>query len=129
MRFERPGRAASDDAATQISRSSPHSLEPDLHDFITKSIKLHLVDPHDPSKKTTVLLSLAHIVRMVPQYYLENDGKRMITEVADDEDAMQRQRGIKRSFIIYDDISGRYESYSASRKAQTLLEQIWAESA
>jgi hypothetical protein len=99
-----------------------------LHDFVAKSIKLHLVDPPNPSKKTRVLLSLAHVVRMVPQYYLENDGKRMVTEV-EDEDATQRQRGIKRAFIIYDDIGGRYESHSASRGAQALLEQIWAESA
>ena len=99
-----------------------------MHDFITKSIKLHLVDPHDPSKKTRVMLSLAHVVRMVPEYYLEGDGKRMVTQVAD-EDPAQRQRGTKRSFIIYDDIGGRYETHSASREAQALLEQIWAESA
>jgi hypothetical protein len=99
-----------------------------LHDFITKSIKLHLVDPHDPAKRTRVLLSLAHLVRMVPQYYLENDGKRMVMEVGDDEAATQRHRGIKRSFIIYDDVGGRYESYSGSREAQALLEQIWSES-
>ena len=102
------------------------SQELNVRDFNTKSIKLHLVDPHDPSKKTKVLLSLAHVVRMVPQYYLENEGKRMVTEVPDD-DAAERQRGIKRTFVIHDDIGGRYESGAASRQAQALLEQVWAE--
>ena len=100
-----------------------------MHDFITKSIKLHLVDPRDPSKRTKVLLSLTHLVRMEPEYYLENDGRRMVTTVGADEDTAQRQRGVKRSFIIYDDMGSRYESYAASREAQALLEQIWSESA
>jgi len=99
-----------------------------VHDFVTKSIKLQLVDPHDRSKTTTVLLSLVHLVRMEQQYYMENEGKRIMTQVRD-EDAAQRQRGIKRAFIIYDDVGGRYESFSASREGQTLLEQIWSESA
>jgi hypothetical protein len=100
-----------------------------MHDFISKSIKLHLLDPHDPSKRTRVLLSLAHLVRMVPQYYREDGGKRIVAEVGDDEDAIRRQPGIKRSFVVYDDIGDRYESYSGSREAQALLEQIWSESA
>jgi len=99
-----------------------------LRDFDTKSIKVPLVDANDPSKTTTAMLSLAHLVRMVPQYYVENDGTRMMTEVQDD-DATLRQRGIKRSFILYDDIGGRYDSYSASRESQSLLDRIWSESA
>jgi hypothetical protein len=103
----------------------------DVHDFNSKSIQLHLLDPHDPSKRTRVLLSLAHVVRLVPQYYLENDGKRMLTELSeeDDEAALHRRRGLKRSFLVYDDAGGCYESHSSSRQAQALLEQIWSESA
>jgi len=108
-----------------------------LHDFNTKSVKLHLVtplDPHDPSdpgKRTRVLLSLAHLVRLVPQYFLENDGKRMVMEIGEEEEqaALRRQRGLKRAFLVYDDAGGCYESWSASREAQALLEQIWSESA
>ena len=70
-----------------------------MHDFITKSIQLHLVDPPDPSKQNKALLSLVHLVRMVPQYYVENDGKRMVTDVGE-ESVTQRPQGIKRSFII-----------------------------
>ena len=99
-----------------------------MRDFDTKSIKVPLVDVNDPSKTTTAMLSLAHLVRMVPQYYVENEGKRMVTDVEED-DATLRQRGIKRSFILYDDIGGRYESHAASRESQTLLERIWSESA
>jgi len=101
-----------------------------LHDFITKSIKLHLVDPHDPSKRTRVLLSLTHLVRMEPEYYLETDGgRRMVSAVGAGEESAQRERGVKRSFIIFDDMGNRYEGYAGSREAQALLEQIWSESA
>jgi hypothetical protein len=101
-----------------------------LHDYISKSIKLHLIDPHDPSKRTRVLLSLTHLVRMQPEYYRENDGgTRMVMPLGADEDATRRQPGVKRSFIIYDDMGSRYESYAGSREAQALLEQIWSESA
>ena len=99
-----------------------------MHDFTSKSIKLRLLDPAAGSKNPSVLLSLAHLVRLVPEYYQDGDGKRMVTQQTDDDPA-QRQGGIKRSFIIHDDIGGRYESHSASREAQALLEQIWAESA
>ena len=98
-----------------------------MHDFAAKSIKLFLIDPKDPAKRKPVLLSLAHLVRMEPEDDLESEGRRMVTPV-EDKNATQQRRGIKRSFIIYDDIGGRYESRSASREAQAMLERLWAES-
>jgi hypothetical protein len=99
-----------------------------LHDFTAKSIKLLHTDPKDPTERRLVMLSLAHLVRMEPEHYVLSDGKRMVTPSDEDHETRQR-RGIKRSFIIYDDIGGRYESHSASRETQSLHEQLWAESA
>ena len=99
-----------------------------MHDFTAKSIKLFHVDPQDPTRGRQVMLSLAHLVRMEPEHYVLSEGKRMVTSSDEGDEARQR-RGIKRSFILYDDTGGRYESHSASRETQALLEQLWAESA
>jgi len=99
-----------------------------VHDFIQKAIKVDQIDPQEPTRRTRVLLSLAHIVRLVPRYYVESDGKQLITNVhVDDTDASKR--GLKRSFLILDDIGGQFESHTASHQAQALLEQMWNESA
>jgi len=99
-----------------------------MHDFAPKAIKLYQVDPHDPARQTQVLLSLAHIVRLVPRYYTQSGGKRVMTTApADDQKATER--GLKRSFQVLDDLGGEFDSYNASGKAQATLEQIWNESA
>jgi hypothetical protein len=99
-----------------------------VHDFTHKAIKVVQIDPQDPTLRTWVLLSLAHIVRLVPRYYVESGGKQMITSV-DVDDTQASERGLKRSFLILDDIGGRFESHTASDQAQALLEQMWNESA
>ena len=99
-----------------------------MHDYEAKSLKLFMADPHDPLKQTQVLVSIAHIVRLVPRYYVLSDGKRMITETEPD-DARVRERGLKRSFVVYDDIGGYFDSYLASDAAQAILEQMWVEAA
>ena len=59
------------------------------------------------------MLSLAHVVRLVPQYYIEGaGGQRMVTHV-DDDDNQARQRGLKRYFLIFDDLGGQFESHTA----------------
>jgi hypothetical protein len=84
--------------------------------------------PTDPSKQTRALVSLAHVVRMVPYYYVDNGGKRMVTTVEEDE-GQSGQKGVKRSFIVYDALGGQYDSGSASPSGPAHLERMWEESA
>ena len=99
-----------------------------MHDYTPKAIKLIQVDPKDPARRTQVVISLAHIVRLVPIYYLESGQKRMVTSVeVDDREVLER--GMKRSFLVFDDLGGQFDSYAASEKAQAILEQMWNESA
>lgn len=99
-----------------------------MHDYEAKSLKLFMVDPHDPLKQIQVLVSIAHVVRLVPRYYVVNGGKRTITE-AEPDDARLQERGLRRSFVVYDDIGGYFDSYLASDAAQAILEQMWGEAA
>ena len=84
--------------------------------------------PTDPAKRTRVLVAIAHIVRLVPCYFVESDGKRMVTTVEEDEKATRGQ-GLKRTFMVYDDLGGQYDSGSAGAGGQALLERMWVESA
>ena len=97
-------------------------------DFKTLAVKFLMPSPTDPSKQTRVLVSLAHVVRMVPYYFAESGGKRMVTTVEGDEKGAA-QKGLKRSFIVYDALGGQYDSGSASSSGQGLLERMWEESA
>jgi hypothetical protein len=99
-----------------------------MHDFVPRSIKLSQQDPLDPTRQTQVLVSLAHIVRLVPRYYVEGDGKRMVTRDPPDAGA-EPEQGLRRSFEIFDDLGGRFESHTASDRAQEMLERLWNESA
>ena len=100
-----------------------------MHDYTSKSIKLLQTDPRDPERRTPVLLSLAHIVRLVPQYYQESGGKRMVTDLqGEGDDARASEQGLKRFFVITDALGGTYESHTASEKGQRLIEQMWNES-
>jgi hypothetical protein len=100
-----------------------------VHDYIPKAIKLLEIDPQDPSRRTGVLVSLAHIVRLVPQYYVESGGRRMVSDIsAEDALTQPSESGLKRYFLILDALGGRFESHSASGKAQAMLEQMWNES-
>ena len=85
-----------------------------------------MASPTDPSKQTRVMVSLAHIVRMVPYYFVESGGKRMITAVEADDKA-SGGHGLKRSFIVYDALGGQYDSGSASTSGQGHLERMWEE--
>ena len=100
-----------------------------MHDYTSKSIKLLQTDPRDPARRAPVLLSLAHIVRVVPQYYQESGGKRMVTDLqGEGDDARASEHGLKRFFLITDTLGGTYESHTASDKGQRLIEQMWNES-
>ena len=99
-----------------------------MHDYKSTTIKFAMPSLADPSKPTQVLVSLAHIVRIVPCYYLEHGGKRMVTTVEKDESGSAPQ-GLKRTFTVYDDLGGQYDSGSASRAGQAMLERMWEESA
>ena len=87
-----------------------------------------MASPTDPARQNRVLVSLAHVVRLVPYYYMESGGKRTVTPVEGDEKVRDRQ-GLKRSFIVYDALGGQYDSGSASPSGQALLERMWEESA
>ena len=101
-----------------------------MHDYIPKSIRLLQADPKNPARRTPVLLSLAHIMRLVPQYYVESGGKRMVTDLEGEGDEAQASaRGLKRFFLIVDALGATYEGHTASEKGQRLLEQMWNESA
>ena len=97
-------------------------------DFKTLSVRFSMPSPTDPTKQTRVLVSLAHVVRLVPYYFLESGGKRMITTVEGDDNVRDGQ-GLKRLFIVYDALGGQYDSGSASKSGQALLERMWEESA
>jgi hypothetical protein len=99
-----------------------------MHEYRSEFIKFSIASPADPSKQTQVLVSLAHVVRIVPCYFLESGGKRMVTTVEVD-DGTARQQGLKRTFTVHDDIGGLYDSASASRAGRALLERLWEESA
>jgi hypothetical protein len=99
-----------------------------MHDFTHTAIKVDQIDPQNPLRRTRVLLSLSHIVRLVPRYYIEGDGTKMLTDVHVD-DTEASKRGLHRSFLILDDIGGQFESHTASDIGQSLLEQMWRESA
>ena len=99
-----------------------------MRDFQNLSIKFSMPSPTDPSKQTRVLVSLAHVVRIVPYYYVDNGGKRMVTTV-EGEEKPSGQRGLKRSFIVYDSLGGQYDSGSASPSGQGHLERMWEQSA
>ena len=98
-----------------------------MHEFQNLSIKFSMPSPTDPSKLTRVLVSLAHVVRMVPYYYVDSGGKRMVTTV-EGEETRSAPGGLKRSFIVYDALGGQYDSGSASSSGQALLERMWEES-
>jgi hypothetical protein len=97
-----------------------------VREFKSQSVKFSMPSPTDPSKQTRVLVSLAHVVRMVPYYFVDSGGTRMITTVEGDEKAAPR--GLKRSFMVYDALGGQYDSGSASSSGQALLERMWEES-
>ncbi len=99
-----------------------------MHDFKSTTIKFSMPSLADPSRPTQVLVIVAHIVRIVPCYYLESGGKRMVTTVETDEPG-SRPQGLKRTFTVYDVIGGQYDSGSASRAAQAMLERMWEEAA
>ena len=101
-----------------------------MHDYTVRAIRLLQTDPLDPKRQTPVSVSLAHIVRLVPQYYEESGGRRMVTDLdADATDVQAARPGLKRFFLILDTLGGTYESHTASEKGQRLLEQMWNESA
>jgi hypothetical protein len=97
-----------------------------MRDFDDKSIKLFHVDPTNPTRRTQVMISIAHIVRLVPRHYIESGGKQMITAV---EEGVAPERGMKRSFMVFDSLGGQFDSYGASERVNAVLEQIWNESA
>lgn len=100
-----------------------------MHDCKTLFIKLQQIDPADPNRRTAAMLSLAHVVRLVPQYYIEGaGGERMVTRVDNDDNEVP-QRGPKWYFLIFDDLGGQFESHTASEKGQAALEQMWNEAA
>lgn len=99
-----------------------------MHEYKSEFIKLSIPSAADPSKQTQVLVSLAHVVRIVPCYFLESGGKRMVTSVEVD-DATSRQQGLKRTFTVHDDLGGQYDSASATRAGRALLERMWEEAA
>ena len=96
-----------------------------MRDFKAVAVKFSTVSPTDPSKQTRVLVSLAHVVRLVPYYFVDTGGKRMVTTVGGDE--KEDRQGLKRSFMVYDSLGGQYDSGSASPSAQALLERMWEE--
>lgn len=99
-----------------------------MHEFQNLSIKFSMPSPTDPSKQSRVLVSLAHVVRIAPYYFVESDGKRMVTAV-EGEERQAGRRGLKRSFIVFDALGGQYDSGSASPAGQAHLERRWEESA
>ena len=99
-----------------------------MRDLEKLSLKFSMPSPTDPSKQTRVLVSLAHVVRIVPYYYVDNGGKRMVTTV-EGEEKPSGHRGLKRSFIVYDSLGGQYDSGSASQSGQGHLERMWEQSA
>src|SRR4051812_48361510 len=97
-----------------------------LREFKSLAIKFSMPSPTDPAKQTRVLVSLAHIVRLVPYYFVISGGKRMITAVEADEKGSGRQ-GLQRSFIVYDALGGQYDSGSARTPSPSPLGRMWGE--
>jgi hypothetical protein len=84
--------------------------------------------PTEPSKRTRVLVSLAHVVRIVPYYFVVSGGKRMVTTV-ESEGSRAAPEGLKRAFMVYDALGGQYDSDTASPSGQNHLERMWEGSA
>ena len=99
-----------------------------LHEFQNLSIKFSMPSPTDPAKQTRVLVSLAHVVRIVPYYFADSGGTRMVATI-EGEERHAAQQGLKRAFIVYDALGGQYDSGSASQSGQAHLERMWEESA
>ena len=105
----------------------PSVKEKALREFQKISIKFSMASPTDPSKQTRVLVLLTHVVRIVPYYFAESGGKRLVTTVEGEEDRAALQ-GLKRGFIVYDVLGGQYDSISAGQSSQAHLERMWEES-
>ena len=98
-----------------------------MHDMKSISIKFSMPSVTDASQQTRVLVMVAHIVRIVPCYFVESGGKRMVTTVENETAASEK--GLRRTFMVYDSLGGHYDSASASASGQSLLERMWVESA
>jgi hypothetical protein len=59
-------------------------------------------------------------VRIVPYYFVESGGKRMVTTV-ESEDSRAAPEGLKRAFIVYDALGGQYDSDTASPSSENHL--------
>jgi hypothetical protein len=92
------------------------------------SVKFSIPSAADPAVQTRVLVSLAHVVRIVPYYYDDSSGRRMITAV-EGELRQAGAQGLKRSFFIHDALGGQYDSATAGPSGQSLLERMWEQSA
>jgi hypothetical protein len=92
------------------------------------SVKFSIPSAADPAVQTRVLVSLAHVVRLVPYYYDDSSGRRMITAV-EGELRQAAAQGLKRSFYVYDALGGQYDGATASPSGQSLLERMWEQSA
>ena len=99
-----------------------------MQEFQSLTIKFSMPSPTEPSKQTRVLILLAHVVRIVPYYYVESGGKRMVTTV-ESEESRATPKGLKRAFIVYDALGGQYDSDTASTSGQNHLERMWEGSA
>ena len=71
----------------------------------------------------------AHDALSVPQYYIEGAGGQRIVTHVDDDNNQAPQRGLKRYFLIFDDLGGQFESHTASETGQAALEEMWHEAA
>ena len=98
-----------------------------MREFDATAVKFSTPSPADPAVQSRVLIALAHVVRLVPYYFDDSSGRRMITAV-EGELRNAATKGLKRSFYVYDALGGQYDSASASASAQSLLERMWEES-
>src|SRR5687767_5104422 len=98
-----------------------------MHDMKALSIKFSMPSVTDSSQQTRVLVLVAHIVRIVPCYFVESGGKRMVTTV--ENEAAASERGLRRTCMVHDSLGGHYDSDSASASGQSMLERMWVESA
>ncbi|HEX8522040.1 MAG TPA: hypothetical protein VF669_07270 [Tepidisphaeraceae bacterium] len=99
-----------------------------MHDHNPLSIKFSMPSVTHATQLTPVLVSVSHIVRIVPCYFIESGGQRMMTTVENDA-AAAREKGLRRTFMVFDSLGGQYDSASASAAGQSLLERMWIESA
>src|SRR4051794_41981660 len=97
-----------------------------LREFKSLAIKFSMPSPTDPAKQTRVLVSLAHIVRLVPYYFVISGGKRMITAVEGDEKGSRRQ-GLQRAFIVYHAPGGQNNNGPARTPRPGAPGQKWGE--